>query len=131
MNELDIGLISVTFCGVFAVEADCSPSVPIVESSYVVSVIVVSVDFFTVALVGVSDCAEVRFDAADELCTTADVFVKAAVKGTLYAEAKEQSLNAKLATYTVLVTDDNKNTVAIFQGMVYRKQDVVPPTSGT
>jgi acyl-CoA thioesterase len=54
-------------------------------------------------------------------------FVKAAVKGTLYAEALEQSLNSKLATYSVLVTDDEKNTVAIFQGMVYRKKGSVLP----
>ena len=52
-------------------------------------------------------------------------FVKAAVKGTLYAEAREQSLNSKLATYSVLVTDDEKETVAIFQGMVYRKKEVL------
>lgn len=50
-------------------------------------------------------------------------FVKAAVKGTLYAEAREQSLNSKLATYSVMVSDDDKETVAIFQGMVYRKKE--------
>jgi acyl-CoA thioesterase len=50
-------------------------------------------------------------------------FVKAAVKGTLYAEATEQSLNPKLATYTVMITDEEKETVAIFQGMVYRKNE--------
>lgn len=49
-------------------------------------------------------------------------FVKAALSGTLYAEAKEQSLNAKLASYSVTVTDDAGETVAIFQGMVYRKK---------
>ncbi len=52
-------------------------------------------------------------------------FVKAAVKGTLYAEATEQSLNPKLATYSVMVTDDEKGTVAIFQGMVYRKKETI------
>ena len=52
-------------------------------------------------------------------------YVKAAVKGNLYAEATEQSLNPKLASYSVLVTDDDKNTVAIFQGMVYRKQETL------
>lgn len=54
-------------------------------------------------------------------------FVKAAVKGTLHAEAREQSLNSKLATYNVMVTDDEGSTVAIFQGMVYRKKEAVPP----
>ncbi len=52
-------------------------------------------------------------------------FVKAAVKGTLYAEATEQSLNPRLATYSVIVTDDDKETVAIFQGMVYRKNESI------
>ena len=49
-------------------------------------------------------------------------FVKAAVKGILHAEAVENSLNSKLGTYTVTVTDDDKSTIAIFQGMVYRKK---------
>jgi len=52
-------------------------------------------------------------------------FVKAAVSGTLYAEATEQSLNPKLASYSVLITDDLKETVAIFQGMVYRKNESI------
>jgi acyl-CoA thioesterase len=54
-------------------------------------------------------------------------FVKAATKGTLYAEAREQSINPKLASYTVLVTDDAGDTVALFQGMVYRKKEPIIP----
>lgn len=49
-------------------------------------------------------------------------YVKAALGGTLYAEAEEQSRNSKLATYTVNVTDDNGDLVALFQGMVYLKK---------
>lgn len=56
-------------------------------------------------------------------------FVKAATKGTLYAEATEQSLNAKLATYLVNVTDDDNAVVAIFQGMVYRKKEPIIPSN--
>ena len=52
-------------------------------------------------------------------------FVKAATSGTLYAEAREQSLNPKLASYSVQVTDDDNETVAIFQGMVYRKKQQI------
>ncbi len=52
-------------------------------------------------------------------------FVKAATKGTLYAEAEEQALNQKLASYQVTVLDDEGNTVAIFQGMVYRKKESI------
>ena len=52
-------------------------------------------------------------------------FVKAATAGTLYAEAREQSRNPKLATYSVQITDDAGDTVAIFQGMVYRKKESI------
>jgi len=52
-------------------------------------------------------------------------FVKAATGGTLYAEAVEQSVNPRLASYTVMVSDDSKETVAIFQGMVYRKNEPI------
>jgi acyl-CoA thioesterase len=54
-------------------------------------------------------------------------FVKAALKGTLFAEAEEQSLNRKLASYTVTITDDAGDVVAIFQGMVYRKNSPTIP----
>jgi acyl-CoA thioesterase len=49
-------------------------------------------------------------------------FVKAATKGTLIAEAKETSINPKVATYNVDITDDNGDIIAIFQGMGYRKK---------
>lgn len=48
-------------------------------------------------------------------------FVKAVTAGTLLAEATEQSLNRRLASYSVHVTNDSGDIVAIFQGMVYRK----------
>lgn len=54
-------------------------------------------------------------------------FVKAATQGTLYAEAREQSLNPKLASYSVRITDDDDAVVAIFQGMVYRKKESIVP----
>lgn len=54
-------------------------------------------------------------------------FVKAALQGTLYAEAKEQSLNARLASYAVTITDDAGDVVALFQGMVYRKKESIIP----
>lgn len=55
-------------------------------------------------------------------------FVKMATAGTLYAEAREQARNPKLASYSVMVTDDVNDVVAIFQGMVYRKKDAIIPT---
>lgn len=52
-------------------------------------------------------------------------YMKAAKSGTLQAEARELSANPKLATYTVDITDDNKNLIAVFQGLVYRKSETV------
>ncbi len=53
-------------------------------------------------------------------------FVKAVKTGTLWAEAREISRNFKIGNYTVEVKDDQGELVAIFQGMVYRKQDPLP-----
>ena len=54
-------------------------------------------------------------------------FVKAVTGGTLYAEAREQTRNPKLASYSVQITDDDNAVVAIFQGMVYRKKESIIP----
>ena len=52
-------------------------------------------------------------------------YIKAATTGTLIAEAKEVAINPKLATYTIHVTDDAGDIIAIFQGMVYRKKAAI------
>lgn len=52
-------------------------------------------------------------------------FFKAATQGTLYAEAREMSLNPRLATYLIDVKDENGNAIALFQGTVYRKKDSI------
>jgi len=49
-------------------------------------------------------------------------FVTSTSSGTLYAQARENSKNPKIATYTVDITDDEGNAIAIFQGMAYRKK---------
>ena len=48
-------------------------------------------------------------------------FMKAAAAGTLTAEAREVALNPKLGSYTVNVTDENHELIALFQGLAYRK----------
>ncbi len=48
-------------------------------------------------------------------------FVKAASTGVLTAEAAEISVSRKIGTYTVNVTDESGQIVAVFQGMAYRK----------
>ena len=52
-------------------------------------------------------------------------FLKAVSGGTLFAEAKEVSLNPKLATYEIRVTDQSDDVIALFQGTVYRKKDKI------
>lgn len=54
-------------------------------------------------------------------------FMKAASGGTLFAEATEVSRNPKLASYTIRVTDEAGDLIALFQGMVYRKKDKIFP----
>jgi acyl-CoA thioesterase len=53
-------------------------------------------------------------------------YLKAVQEGVLFAKAKEVSINPKLATYTINVTDADDDLVAIFQGMVYRKKNAIP-----
>ena len=52
-------------------------------------------------------------------------FFKAATGGSLFAEAEEVSINPKLATYLITVTDDAGSKIALFQGTVYRKKDSI------
>ena len=52
-------------------------------------------------------------------------FLAAARGPVLYAEAVEESLNPKLATYTMRVTEENGTLVALIQGTVYRKGEAV------
>jgi acyl-CoA thioesterase len=48
-------------------------------------------------------------------------YLTAARNGKLTAVAEEFAKNQKLGSYTVIITDDQENRIAIFHGMVYRK----------
>ncbi len=50
-------------------------------------------------------------------------FLKAVTGGVLYAEAKEESRHGRLGTYTVRVTNDQNELVALMQGTGYRKRE--------
>jgi acyl-CoA thioesterase len=52
-------------------------------------------------------------------------FFRAVREGVLVAEGREVSLNPKLATYLIEVADEGGNSVALFQGTVYRKKDSI------
>jgi acyl-CoA thioesterase len=52
-------------------------------------------------------------------------YVKAGLSGMLVATAREVSLNPKLATYSIEVTDEAGEIIAVFEGMVYRKKQTI------
>jgi len=52
-------------------------------------------------------------------------YMKAVSTGTLTAEAKEDALNPKLGSYTVRIMNDEGDLVAIFQGLAYRKKQMI------
>jgi acyl-CoA thioesterase len=52
-------------------------------------------------------------------------YMKSATSGVLYADAKEIAINPKLGTYTIDVTNEAGELIAIFQGMVYRKKEKI------
>ncbi len=56
-------------------------------------------------------------------------FVRPGGTGTLTAEAVEQNLARTTGHYAVTVCSDEGKTVALFQGLVYRKGDPLPPAS--
>src|SRR5512139_1691979 len=53
-------------------------------------------------------------------------YMKAVSSGILRAEARELSVNSKLGSYTVDVTDERGTLIAVFQGLVYRKDQALP-----
>jgi len=59
---------------------------------------------------------------------TSTSFLRAATHGVLYAAAEEISLNPKLSTYQVRITDQSDQLIAQFQGTAYRKAaPLIPP----
>ena len=50
-------------------------------------------------------------------------FARAATRGVLTAEAREESLTRRTSVCSVRVTDDDGNLVALFRGTAFRKED--------
>lgn len=55
-------------------------------------------------------------------------YMKAGKGKILMAEAQEVSRNPRLSSYTVRVTDEEDDLIAIFQGMAYVKKDKISLT---
>jgi acyl-CoA thioesterase len=51
--------------------------------------------------------------------------MKSVTSGVVTAEAREVALNPKLASYSVNVNDEAGHLVAVFQGLVYRKNQAI------
>ncbi|MDR2080311.1 MAG: PaaI family thioesterase [Campylobacteraceae bacterium] len=68
--------------------------------------------------------------AADEMegvacavgMSTTATFLRAGKLGVFYAEAKEVSKNKTIGHYDVIVTDENGETIVIFNGVAYFKK---------
>lgn len=52
-------------------------------------------------------------------------YFKGISQGILYAEAAEESINPKLATYIVRVTNEENDLIALMQATVYRKKETL------
>ncbi|MCK4379127.1 MAG: PaaI family thioesterase [Deltaproteobacteria bacterium] len=52
-------------------------------------------------------------------------YVKSAKDGILTAEAMEVAKNSKLATYQIDITNEKAELIAVFQGTVYRKKNLL------
>jgi acyl-CoA thioesterase len=52
-------------------------------------------------------------------------YFKAISQGVLYAEAREESLAKRLATYSVRVTNGEQELIALMQATVYRKKETL------
>jgi acyl-CoA thioesterase len=53
-------------------------------------------------------------------------FLKSVATGVLFAEAKEVSLHHKIANYIINVRNEQQELIAVFQGIVYRKEQALP-----
>ncbi len=58
---------------------------------------------------------------------TSTSFIKAARQGILFGEAKELSLNRRLGTYEVRITDEQEQLIALFHGTAFRKEEQLFP----
>lgn len=48
-------------------------------------------------------------------------YLKASQTGILFAEARENNPRGRMGSYTITITDQTGETIALFEGMVYRK----------
>lgn len=48
-------------------------------------------------------------------------YLKAVQGGTIYARAEERNKDGRIGSYLITITDEEGQTIAIFEGLVYRK----------
>lgn len=83
------------------------------------------------AIFGLADCV---FQAASNSHGVFSVAVQASISyfrapagGVLFAEATEVSRTKRLAHYSIRITQERDELIALFQGFVYRMPDKNPP----
>jgi acyl-CoA thioesterase len=79
---------------------------------------------FTLADLALAAAANSHGYAAVSINATIS-FLKGASAGVLFADAKEDALNFHLGTYTVRVTDQDQQLIALMQSTVYRKKETL------
>jgi acyl-CoA thioesterase len=62
---------------------------------------------------------------------TSITFARAATRGVLTAEAREESLSRRTSVCNVRVTDGEGKVVALFRGTAFRKDDPIAPLVAT
>ncbi len=76
---------------------------------------------FTLADFALAAAANAHGNAA-VLINSSISYAKAVSEGTLLAEAEEEAINPKLATYRIRITDQDGELLAVVQSTVYRKK---------
>jgi acyl-CoA thioesterase len=80
---------------------------------------------FSLADLALAAAANSRGSLAVSVNATISYFKAAVLGSILLAEAREESVNHKLGTYTVRVTDQEGELIALMQSTVYRKKETV------
>jgi acyl-CoA thioesterase len=80
---------------------------------------------FSLADLALAAAANSQENLAVSINASISYFKATGLGSVLTAEAQTESVNPKLATYTVRVTDQTGDLIALMQATVYRKQETV------
>lgn len=113
------------YCGIELIEASEGRAVAVVtlEDKHLNGLKIVHGGLlFTLADLAFAAAAHTRGKAAVSINNSIS-YIKAAQGKVLRAEAAEVSRNSRIASYTVHIKDESRETIAVFQGLAYIKKD--------